>query len=757
MNIRKQLSILLAVFAGGVGIVAGTATVITLLIRTEIRQLSTETTPLQVNLARLQQGFERASANFARIAIATTAADLREVQADSDTVIRQIEETVLTLRKTGEGLDGPLQTMRETQTKLREMGASRLEARIKIAAVNQTVAQDLDQVVSLATNLSQKAENLQSDGQKRFLEAKKVTQDANTTIKSTLLVREKMGAVQGLIQEVRIVDKRYRLNVLKDKSKAILDVLSEQELRDPALAGQVKAFAAKFGPAFDGPDGVLAARAAALQDSKLQGTFEEKATKLSVLAEELSIKITEAVDPLELASSRANTAINQVTEVTSHLNTVVALSAGVSSQARAMQALAWQLIAAHNEGLADRDVERIRGVEQELEHNLAALESELRALKRTDDLADAARVSAALASATKELIGPGGVASTVKANLRLQATADELFAVALKTIRQIAADGGVRSRAAEGVQTRAVEKIETLSTVTIVIVGVAGLIAALTGIIAGSRIRKSILAGEEQRNAAFSAMRGIVDRVRASSRRLHSVSNILRETSQVVSRNVEHVAAGAVEMNRSISRIASNVSEAEAVGAQSVALLAEAARSVQGLSQASNGIADLTSTIEDLARKTTMLSLNAAVEAARAGDAGLGFAVVAAEVRNLANASSESTKVIGESVGYMKLQVTGVVDMVSRITGHLTQIKSRQDEIAGQVKQQSQSTAGIASSIEETAEGCRGSDSRPGVLALAVEIAGLAEGLEALCGAEDSNKDSKSKVVVASRKNRYKS
>jgi methyl-accepting chemotaxis protein len=330
----------------------------------------------------------------------------------------------------------------------------------------------------------------------------------------------------------------------------------------------------------------------------------------------------------------------------------------------------------------------------------------------------------------------------VKANLRLQTSADLLFAAALKTIKQIAADGSIRSRAAEGSQSRAVETIETLSTVTIVIVVAIGLIAALTGMIVGSRIRVSILAGEEQRNASFLAMRDIVDRVRSSSRRLHSVSHILHDTSEVVTHNVERVAAGAVEMNLSISKISSRVSAAAAVGAQSVALLADAARSVEGLRQAGCGIGDLTTTIDDIARKTTILSLNAAVEAARAGEAGLGFAVVAGEVRNLAIASSDSTKVIGESVEYMKSQVGSVIDLVSRITGHLVQIKTMQDEISGQVEQQSNSTARISSSIEETAVGCRGNASRPGVQALALEIADLAEDLEGLCSAKPNTSKS---------------
>ena len=70
----------------------------------------------------------------------------------------------------------------------------------------------------------------------------------------------------------------------------------------------------------------------------------------------------------------------------------------------------------------------------------------------------------------------------------------------------------------------------------------------------------------------------------------------------------------------------------------------ELVQAMDEIATSSGKIQKIIKTIEDIAFQTNILSLNAAVEAARAGDAGKGFAVVADEVRNLANKSADAVK-----------------------------------------------------------------------------------------------------------------
>ncbi|MEY8877849.1 MAG: methyl-accepting chemotaxis protein [Leptothrix sp. (in: b-proteobacteria)] len=79
---------------------------------------------------------------------------------------------------------------------------------------------------------------------------------------------------------------------------------------------------------------------------------------------------------------------------------------------------------------------------------------------------------------------------------------------------------------------------------------------------------------------------------------------------------------------------------------------------VRSLDQVTSGLRDMAEDVAVLARETNLLSLNAAIEAARAGQAGRGFAVVATEVRRLSTASGETGKRIGEQVHAFSTQVT---------------------------------------------------------------------------------------------------
>jgi len=176
--------------------------------------------------------------------------------------------------------------------------------------------------------------------------------------------------------------------------------------------------------------------------------------------------------------------------------------------------------------------------------------------------------------------------------------------------------------------------------------------------------------------------------------------DLSRRTEQQAA-NLEETAASMQELTDTVGRNADAAGRADALvqGAAAVAqrggeAVGQVVATMHGISEASRRIGDITQLIDGIAFQTNILALNAAVEAARAGEQGRSFAVVAAEVRLLAQRSAEAAK-----------QIKGLIeDSVARVgqgNQQAAQAGTTMGEIVGSVQQLAELLAGIRSASQD--------------------------------------------------------
>jgi methyl-accepting chemotaxis protein len=121
--------------------------------------------------------------------------------------------------------------------------------------------------------------------------------------------------------------------------------------------------------------------------------------------------------------------------------------------------------------------------------------------------------------------------------------------------------------------------------------------------------------------------------------------------------------------------------EANSAAQQGSADMEAMKNSVEKIRHASDDVAKIVHTIEEIAFQTNLLALNAAVEAARAGETGLGFAVVADEVRNLARRCAEAAKETSAQIENALSHTAQGVDLTNKVATGFKQIVNRIGEV----------------------------------------------------------------------------
>lgn len=246
---------------------------------------------------------------------------------------------------------------------------------------------------------------------------------------------------------------------------------------------------------------------------------------------------------------------------------------------------------------------------------------------------------------------------------------------------------------------------------------------------------------------AMSDVRGSADGLASASQQLASSSEELSSGAQEQAASLEETAASLEEITASVKQNADSAKQANqlAAAARDTAekgghIVSSAVTSMGEINTSSKKIADIITTIDEIAFQTNLLALNAAVEAARAGEQGRGFAVVASEVRSLAQRSATAAKeikvLIQDSVrkvetGSQMVNQSGAV--LEEIVASVKRVTDIVGEIAASSREQSPGIEQVAKAMSQMDQVTQQNASQTEELSsTAQELSGSAEQLQAL-------------------------
>lgn len=199
----------------------------------------------------------------------------------------------------------------------------------------------------------------------------------------------------------------------------------------------------------------------------------------------------------------------------------------------------------------------------------------------------------------------------------------------------------------------------------------------------------------------------IIEKMVNIAKDLKSISIEAASASDSASGNVQVVAKAAEILVSSINEIGEQALNASNITKDAVSSINKTNQVVHELSSAAGKIGDIISIISSIAEQTNLLALNATIEAARAGEAGKGFAVVASEVKTLASQTAKATEEIKNQIINIQNSANDAVEAMQNTDKTISVINEISIEVSNSVEEETETMQDIFNNIINAVDNAR--------------------------------------------------
>jgi len=193
----------------------------------------------------------------------------------------------------------------------------------------------------------------------------------------------------------------------------------------------------------------------------------------------------------------------------------------------------------------------------------------------------------------------------------------------------------------------------------------------------------------------------MIENANTSSEQADNVNYAAQESAS----SVAIVATSSVELENSITHISREVEQSKKMASTALAESENSKQTMRELMDRTGKINNIVGMINDIAGQTNLLALNATIEASRAGEAGRGFAIVASEVKTLAEQTSKATDEIAHQINALQKISSQAANNMDEIDTVIARMNEFSNSVAGAIAEQSAATSEIAHNIEIAAAG----------------------------------------------------